>query len=126
MHNLDKDEVLQMIGQGLLYASVLVSLGSCEMSSKYSVRNFSKDQQTLQSASDALSDFVLISTFWSIGVCLLMYAQYGVWGLITGLLSNILIILWLVLSYQSTFKEAAKTYNLKMPKFKLFQWNLAK
>ena len=39
----DKDNIV-MIGEAILLASMQFSIGSVEMSSKFSVKNFSKDQ----------------------------------------------------------------------------------
>lgn len=122
---MEKKQILKMLGEALLYSSINVSLGSVEMSSKYSVRNFSSNQQTLQSASNALADYCLISTFWTIGVACLMFAKYGLPGLISGILANAIITAWIVISYRHSFKQAAKMYNLEMPTFNIFHWNLA-
>ena len=53
------------------------AIGSVEMSSKFSVRNFSKDQETLQNAADALADYLRIGIMWTIGVTVLFYAKHG-------------------------------------------------
>ena len=47
------------------------SIGSVEMSSKFSVKNFSKDQHTLQNAAGALSDYMKIGLMWSFGLSIL-------------------------------------------------------
>jgi hypothetical protein len=49
-------EFFEMFGEAILLASMQFAIGSVEMSSKFSVKNFSKDQETLQNAADALSD----------------------------------------------------------------------
>lgn len=43
-----------MIGFAVMLASIQFSVGSVEMSSKFSVASFCKDQTTLQRAADAL------------------------------------------------------------------------
>ena len=69
------------------------------MSSKFSVKNFCSDQDTLQNAADALSDYLKISIIWTIGV-----------------------ILWIYFSYMSSFKSAVnKTKTLKMPYINMFK-----
>ena len=65
------DNYMKMIGEAILLASIQFSIGSVEMSSKFSVKNFSKDQETLQNAADALSDYLKIGIFWTIGVAIL-------------------------------------------------------
>jgi len=122
---MEKKQILKMLGEALLYSSINVSLGSVEMSSKFSVRSFSKDQETLDSASNALADYVLISTFWTIGVACLMFAKYGLPGLISGIIANTLITAWIILSYRKAFQTAVTKYGLVFPKFNLLHWNLA-
>jgi glucose uptake protein GlcU len=107
---------IKMIGEAILLASIQFSIGSVEMSSKFSVKNFSKDQETLQNAADALSDYLKIGIFWTIGVTIMLYSNYGVGGAISAILANLLIIVWIYVSYIQSFKMAANKYNLNMPK----------
>lgn len=74
------------------------------MSSKFSVKNFSKDQQTLQNAADALMDYIRISFIWTIGVTLLLFSKYGILGAITSLIANGIVVAWIYYSYISAFK----------------------
>jgi hypothetical protein len=109
----------KMLGNSILLASIQASIGSCEMSSKYSVVNFSKDQETLQAASDALTGYLVIAFIWTLGSSMISYGQYSWAGLITSLIANLVLIGWLFFSYINAFKIAAKRYNLEFPK--LFQ-----
>jgi hypothetical protein len=113
------DSHMKMIGEAILLASIQFSIGSVEMSSKFSVKNFSKDQETLQNAADALSDYLKIGVFWTIGVTILLYSNFGVAGAISAILANLLIIIWVYVSYIQSFKLAAEKYNLSMPSIKL-------
>jgi len=107
----------KIIGTALLYGSIQSSLGSVEMSSKFSVLSFSKDQDTLQRASDALQSYVIIATIWTLGSALVLYAQYGNLGAVVGVIANIALMAWMIISYWDAFGKAAKKYNLKMPSF---------
>lgn len=51
----NSNSLIAVIGTAILFSSLQFSVASVEMSSKYSVKNFSKDQKTLQHAADALS-----------------------------------------------------------------------
>ena len=104
-----------LFGEAILLASMQFSIGSVEMSSKFSVKNFSKDQETLQNAADALSDYLKVALFWTLGLGILFYAKYNLQGFMMILLTNILIISWIYYSYISCFEIAANTYNLKKP-----------
>jgi hypothetical protein len=50
-----------IIGKAILFASLQFAIGSVEMSSKFSVKNFATDQTTLQNAANALSDYLIVS-----------------------------------------------------------------
>ena len=117
--SLSKDN-MKMLGEAILLASIQFSIGSVEMSSKFSVKNFSKDQETLQNAADALSDYLKIGIFWTIGVTIMLYANHGVAGAISAITINLLIIIWIYVSYIQSFKMASQKYNLIMPRISVF------
>jgi hypothetical protein len=103
----------RIVGKAIFFASIQSSLGSVEMSSKFSVMNFSKDQETLQRAADALRSYVIIAVIWTIGTILSLYASYGWCGAWIGLAANAVMMGWIVISYIRA--EAAKRYNLEIP-----------
>ncbi len=109
---------MKMLGEAILHSSIQFAIGSVEMSSKFSVKNFSKDQETLQNAADALSDYMKIGIIWTIGVTIVLNCNYGLAGAITGILSNALIMIWIYISYDKAFKSATEKYKLQMPKIK--------
>lgn len=121
----DKNRVAKLIAEAILLSSVNFSIGSVEMSSKYSVANFSTSPEVLQSAANALVDYTKIGVIWSIGVMLLLYSKFGFWGVVAGLVSNLIIMLWIWLSYVKVFKDCAKKHNLPMPKYNFFNMNIA-
>lgn len=117
-------DIYKVLGKAILFASMQFAIGSVEMSSKFSVKNFSKDQETLQNAADALSDYIMIAILWTIGTSFLFYSNYKVQGLVINIISNLFIVLWIVLSYFKAFREACEKSNLKMPT--LFKnWRIA-
>jgi hypothetical protein len=77
----------KLMGNAILLASIQASIGSVEMSSKYSVINFSKDQTTLQGAADALTGYLFIGTIWMVGSLLINYGQYGWAGFFASLVA---------------------------------------
>ena len=114
--NNEINPTLEMLGEAILFSSIQFSIGSVEMSSKFSVKNFSNDQVTLQNAADALSDYLKISFVWTLGVVFLLYSKYKIVGAISGLVSNIIVILWIYVSYMSAFRSAVnKNPSLTMP-----------
>jgi hypothetical protein len=113
---------MRMLGEAILYSSIQFSIGSVEMSSKFSVKNFSKDQETLQNAADALSDYIKIGLLWTLGVVILLQCNYGLTGAVVGILMNALIIGWIYISYINSFTAATKKYKLKMPEIKLMSF----
>ena len=106
----------KIFGKAILLASIQVALGSVEMSSRFSVLNFSKDQETLQNAANALSAYMVIGLIWSIGTILIMYSSYGMIGLSSAIFFNGLIMGWILVSYSLAFKRAAKNNGLEIPK----------
>lgn len=110
-----KSSVWYILGKAILFSSFQFAIGSVEMSSKFSVKNFSKDQETLDNAVSALRDYIMIGLFWSLGTCLIFYANYGIKGTIWNLICNLLIIAWIYLSYLKAFNDAAKKYKLVVP-----------
>jgi hypothetical protein len=106
---------MKIVGKAILFASMQFAIGSVEMSSKFSVKNFSKDQDTLDNAYKSLVDYMVIATFWTAGTSMVFGASYGKLGLISNISANLGIMLWVYVSYMKAFKTAVEKYNLKMP-----------
>ena len=104
-----------ILGEAILLSSMQFAIGSVEMSSKFSVRNFSKDQKTIQCAADALSDYLIISIIWTVGTTLILYSNFGAIGMWINIICNLVIVGWIYFSYVKSFREAATANELKMP-----------
>ena len=109
------DLMPKLIGKSILFASMQFAIGSVEMSSKFSVKNFSKDQDTLQNAADALSDYLIIGLLWSFGTSLIFYANYKWIGVIINIAINFSIMYWIYWSYIKSFNSACDKYGLEKP-----------
>jgi len=105
----------KIVGKAIFLSSILSSIASVEMSSKFSVLNFSKDQQTLQRAADALKNFIIIGSVWTIGTMLSLFAEYGWCASLIGLLACLIMMAWIIISYIKAFKDAAKENHLQVP-----------
>jgi hypothetical protein len=105
----------KLIGKSILFASMQFAIGSVEMSSKFSVKNFSKDQDTLQNAADALSDYLIIGLLWTFGTSLIFYANYKWNGVILNTVINFAIMYWIYWSYIKSFNSACDKYGLVSP-----------
>src|SRR3989344_3007844 len=105
----------KIIAKSIFYSSIQASWGSVEMSSKFSVINFSKDQKILQRAADALRSYFIIGIFWTFGTVLSLYSEYGILGAWIAFIFNMLMITWIGTSYTKAFKIAAKDNNLSIP-----------
>ena len=105
----------KILGQAIFYSSIQAAIGSVEMSSKFSVMNFSKDQETLQNAADALRNYMYVAFLWALATVLVLYSQYGIPGAIAGFLANLMYVGWIYFSYIHAFGVAAKKYDLKEP-----------
>jgi hypothetical protein len=107
-----KNSMAYILGKAILFSSFQFAIGSVEMSSKFSVKNFSTDQTTLDNAIIALRDYIIIGLFWTLGTSLIFYANYGMKGMLMNVMCNLLIISWIYFSYQNAFNVAAKKYSL--------------
>jgi hypothetical protein len=105
-----------MVGKSLFLASGQASIGSVLLSSAYSVKNFSKDQKTLQSAATALRAYIIMSCVWTIASMLTLYASNGCTGSAIALLLNLAMIGWIILTYYMAFTEAVMEFQLQMPR----------
>ena len=111
-----KKNIVTIMGKAVLFASMQFAIGSVEMSSKFSVKNFSKDQTTLQHAADALSDYVFIGMVWTLGTCMMFWGNYGMRGAVVNFIANFIIMAWIISSYRKAFVYACETGNLEYPK----------
>lgn len=108
-------ELAKAVAKAIFYSSIQASIGSVEMSSKFSVMNFAKDQETLQRAADALRSYMVIAVVWTVGTVLALYASHGVCGAWIGLAANAIMMAWIYFSYIKAFQAAAKQHGLKLP-----------
>ena len=122
---METKDLAKTVAKALFYSSIQSSLGSVEMSSKFSVLNFSKDQKTLQNAANALKNYIYIGSIWTAGTVLSLYTTNGWCGAWIGLIANLVMMGWIVLSYIKAFNEAAKENNLEKPEvFNPLQWKI--
>jgi hypothetical protein len=115
MSKITKSMRMEIVGKAILFAALQASIASAEMSSRYSVNNFSVNQQILQSAADALSMYLIIAGFWALGTTLLLGASYGLEGILWSILFNAMFMGWIGGSYWHTFKQVAARQGLEMP-----------
>lgn len=113
---------VKALGNSILYSSISFAIASVEMSSKFSVKNFSKDQETLQHAADSLSDYIKIGSLWGVGTTLVLGANYGVEGVMDSIAMNSILMVWVYSSYLKSFRYAANKYGLEMPKVDLLNF----
>jgi hypothetical protein len=106
----------KIIGKSILLAGFLVALASVEMSSRFSVLNFAKSNEILQNAANALSAFTVIGLVWAVGSTAVLYSSYGTPGILAGIVSNGIILAWIIGSYRAAFDRAAKENGLERPK----------
>ena len=105
----------KILGQAIFYSSIQAAIGSVEMSSRFSVMNFSKDQETLQNAADALRSYLYVAIMWTLATVLVLYSQYSIEGAIVGIVANMAYVGWIYFSYVAAFKKAADKHGLQPP-----------
>jgi hypothetical protein len=108
-------ELAKIISKAIFLSSIQISIAAIEMNSNFAVLNFSTNQEMLQSAADALRSYMMIATAWTIGTVLSLFSAYGLYGSISGLIANMIIVSWIFFSYLKTFKSAAKKHKLEEP-----------
>lgn len=108
--------LLKIIGKAMMLGSQQYALGSVLMSSTFSVRNFSKDQETLQAAADSLVNYVWMGLVWTISNVMVLGATYGMAGGLAAVASNAAIMTWMWVAYLKAFKTAEVKYGLQPPK----------
>ena len=104
-----------MFGESIFYSSIQFAVGSVEMSSKFSVVNFCKDQEILDNAVEALRNYMYIAAGWTCASMMVLYSKYGWRGILSGLVFNAGIVAWIYYSYINAFNRAAEKYNLVVP-----------
>ena len=112
--------IFKLIGKAVLLSATSFSIGSVTMSSTFSVENFSNTQEILQRAADSLVQYTWIALLWCAGCSSLLYASYGLQGLVISIVCNFAIIGWIWHSYVRAFRNAAEKHKLKMPSLALF------
>ena len=115
MRKSKSQKISKALGLAVILASQCFALGSVSMSSTYSVLNFSNTQTILNRAADALRSYLVIAAVWAFATCLILFSVAGWLGVAFAFAANILINLWVYLSYRHAFKEAVKQHALKMP-----------
>lgn len=115
MDSFKKCDYTQVLGRSLFWAGLQFSIASVLQSSTFSVLNFSKDQETLQGAADALRHYVIVAVVWTVATMLVMYSKHGLCGAVIGFITNLVIVGWLIGLYVHAFGVAAKRNNLKFP-----------
>ena len=111
-----------ILGESILYASFQFALASVEMSSRFSVLNFAKDQQTLQNGCNALTSYLTVGTIFTVGAVLVLYAKFGIQGALICALMNALVLAWIAVSYRGAFRRAAQTHGLEEPEMFISMW----
>jgi hypothetical protein len=113
---MSKEDYAKIIGKSIFFAGLQSAFGSVLMSSTFSVVNFSKDQQTLQGAADALKHYMFVAIVWTVATMLVMYGKYSYMGVLAGFLANALIVGWIYGLYVHAFNTACKKYGLRYPR----------
>ena len=114
--NVKNAPLLKIIGKAIMLGSQQYALGSVLMSSTFSVNNFAKDQETLQAAADALRNYIVMGSLWTLSNVLVLGASYGNSGIAWAVIANGSIMLWMYMAYVKAFRHAEVKYNLARPK----------
>ena len=109
--------VAKVIGMAIVVASVHAAISGVELPQQFLVKMMVKTQEDLQEAADSFAVYTMIATIWTVGSTILMIAEYGVPGVVAGLLANAIVYVWMFTEYKLLFDGIQKKFNLKPPKF---------
>lgn len=101
-----------LIGGSLFFAVLQISIGAIELPDKSYMLKIST-QEEVDNAIDSFKKYLFIASIWTLSSVLILYGEHGITGAILGLLTNLIIISWIYLSYMSAINSAIIKYNLK-------------
>lgn len=116
---MEHHQLLKVIGKAMMLGSQQYAIGSVLQSSVFSVTNFSKDQETLQSAADALKGYMYVGILWMVSNALVLGASYGARGAVAALAANGMVMAWIWIIYIKAFEKAKNMYGLQTPDLSL-------
>ncbi len=107
--------LLKVVGKAMMLGAQQFAIGSVLMSSSYSVKNFSKDQETLQSAADAMKSYIYVGVLWTLADAFVLGASYGKRGALAAVVANAMVMVWIWVVYIAAFRKAQSMYGLQFP-----------
>lgn len=94
----DQQRFFKMLGNSILLASIQPSLWSCEMSN---------------TTTPVMDSYYVVAGVWTVGSSMISYGQYGVPGLVTSIIANLVLIAWLY----SVTRKRTREYDIHTPTF---------
>lgn len=110
----NKNKTAKIIGHALFFGALQLSLSTIELIPRLMIHSHNT-QEALNNACKSLRDYMIIGISWTIATCLVMYAQYGFFGLFAGLVCNMVYICWIFFSYRNAFRKNAEKNGLTVP-----------
>lgn len=114
-HYARKQSFVAITGKAILFASMQFAIRSVEMTSKFSIKAFSKDQDTLQHAADSLSDYIFMGLCWTLGTSMIFWGNYGMKGVLINLIANLFFMSIIISGYKRALKYACQKGDLQFP-----------
>ena len=106
---------VKLLGKAIVFSTAVMAFGAVLMNSAYSVKLFAKSQEKLELAAIHLRRFLIIAAIWTVGASMLMYAEYGLIGVVTVVIACSIVIGWIYFTHQEAFTYASQKYQLKSP-----------
>jgi hypothetical protein len=104
------------IGQAIIFALVQLTLVGTESTSIYIASTTAKTQDKLNKFARSIRAYIFIGILWTAATCLVLSTQFGVKGVLMGLITNLLVMIYVYARYQGVLKEIATEYGLKVPR----------
>ena len=113
---LTSKELVILIGDAFIAATLQFAIAGVEMSSRFGVIHYPNTQEILQHAADSLNSYLLIGTMSAILLSSLFYLKNNMVGFAVCLLSNLLIMALIYYGYLIAFEKAKDMHGLEHPK----------
>lgn len=104
-----------VFAQSVVLAMAQLSILSTESTSIFIATTVATTQDKLNDFASSLKSYLFISMFWLIATSVMMYSIYGMIGLLTSALANVLVILYIILRNVHILKLIATRNGLMVP-----------
>lgn len=104
-----------IIGEALFFAVLQMSIATVELEDRSEVAS-NDNQQKLNISAESLRTYIYLAVLWTIASGLVLYGKFDIFGGIMAIIFNVLIIIWIYVTYTDAMEISSKKSNLIVPK----------